>query len=435
MHDLTTLTPNCPEITPPGEMNTRSSHSQPKQVLGLATLIDAKTLSTMCSMLAGMSTDNGVNQCQAASRDQAKIKEQCNQFCKSLRRGHDYSVKSYGLEPQFLMDVVDPLPRLVLQAATTLLVQPVRRFVASVLPDTMMWPGRSGTWNMWAAMDHTADVLGWSHVATLQFERTPRQFRFADVMMDFHQYLSDRGELRLLALGLAVPGSRDGETVLSSTSPLTSPAIELRLHRMLSEFESLENQSHAVMLRQDDRLIVIGASVNAVMGLLDRVKETLREAGLSVTDANYCVDLREGGIAYRGLLLDRLTGQARFRLDASAYKDLESRLKLCHDHSDPGQASQRALAEWAYEVAPGLIDRNAGPTEWDRAEAIRKNILTAFRNVGFEWSSGDQTIDQLSGSVARLWWQFHCWQPVSSWIGRRMNCTATPVTQLQSLLV
>ena len=435
MSELMTLPPTCPEIIPPSDMATPASHSPPKQVLGLAKLIDAKTLSTTCSMLAGMSTDNGVNQGQEASYDQAKIKEQCNQFCRSLRRGYGCSMKSYGLEPQFLMDVVNPLPRLILQAATTLLVQPVRRFVASVLPDTFMWPGRSGTWNMWAAMDHTADVLGWSHVATLQFKRTPRQFRFADVMMDFHQYLSDHGELRLLALGLAEPGSRDGETVLSSTSPLTSSAIELRLHRMLSGCETLENQSQAVMLRQDDRVIVIGASVNSVMSQLDRVKETLREAGLSVTDANYCVDLREGGIAYRGLLLDRLTGQARFRLDASAYKDLESRLKLCHDHSDPGRATQRALAEWAYEFAPGLIDRNAGPTEWDRAEAIRKNILTAFRNVGFEWTNADQTIDQLSGSVSRLWWQFHSWQPVSSWIGRHMNCTATPVTHLQSLLV
>ena len=405
MSDPMTATAPDNESTLRPEVNENMVRARAKRALSLSSRINTESLATICIALAGASSKSGSSPFEI-NDNRGNLNEECRRFLRSLRRGCDYHLDKYVMVAAYLPELINPLPRLVVRAAAALLLDPITRLVAGVLPDACMWPGRAGTWNMLSAIERTADIEGWHHCATLQIPDVSGTILLADLLSDFAEYVADRNDLRCLEQCLTESGTPKAQRILSSAHPLASPAIELRLHHILRRTMPGDEHPPVVLLRQSDRLVVMGQSMRAVMEAMNRAKEALHDAGLITTEGGYCIDLSEGSVGYGGFAVDRLTGQIRIRLDKSAFTNLQSRLLKCHEGKHLGIATERALTEWAYEFAPGLIDRNVSSDDWGRADAIRQNILKAINDARIDWPNSVEFIDHLCSAVACLWSRF-----------------------------
>ncbi len=399
------MTATDTENTLRSEVNENMVRARAKGVLSLSSRINTESLATICIALAGASSKSGSSPFEI-NDNRENLNEECRRFLRSLRRGCDYHLDKYVMVAKYLPELINPLPRLVVRAAAALLLDPITRLVAGVLPDTCMWPGRVGTWNMLSAIERTADIEGWHHCATLQIPDVSGTMLLADVLSDFAEYVADCDDLRWVEQCLAESGTPKAHRILSLAHPLASPVIELRLHHILRRTMPDIEHPPAILFRQSDRLVVMGQSVRAVMEVMNRVKEALHDAGLVTTEAGYCIDLSEGSVGYSGFALDRLSGQTRIRLDKSAFTNLQSRLLKCHESNHLAIATERTLTEWAYEFAPGLIDRNICSDDWVRADGIRENILKAINDARIDWPNSVEFIDHLCSAVACLWSRF-----------------------------
>lgn len=405
MSDPTTATNPDTEGTLRLDVNENMIRVRSKGVLSLSSRINTEALATICIALSGASSKSGFSPFEI-NDNRENLNEECRRFLRSLRRGCDYHLDKYVMVAKYLPELINPLPRLVVRAAAALLLDPITRLVAGVLPNTCMWPGRAGTSKMLIAIEHIADIEGWHHCATLQIPDVSGTILLADVLSDFGEYVADRNDLRCLEQCLTESGTPKTQRILSSAHALASPAIELRLHHILRRAMPDNEHPPAVLLRQSDRLVVMGQSVSAVMEAMNRAKEALHDAGLGTTEAAYCIDLSEGSVGYSGFALDRLTGQIRIRLDKSAFANLQARLLKCHESNHFGIATERALTEWAHDFAPGLIDRNICSDDWSRADAIRQNILKAINDARINWPNSVEFVDHLCSAVASLWSRF-----------------------------
>lgn len=405
MSDPTTATAPDTEGTVRLDVTEDMVRVRSKEVLSLSSRINTEALATFCIALAGASSKSGSSLFEVID-NRENLNAECRQFLRSVRRGGDYHLDKSVMVPAYLSELTNPLPRLVVRAAAALLLDPITKLVAGVLPDTCMWPGRTGTWNMLSAIERIADIEGWHHCATLQIPDVSGTILLADVLSDFAEYVADCDDLRCLEQCLTESGTPKTQRILSSANPLASPAIELRLHHILRRAMPDNEHPPAILLRQSDRLVVMGQSVRAVMEAMNRAKEALHDAGLGTTEAGYCIDLSEGSVGYGGFAIDRLSGQTRIRLEKSAFTNLQSRLLKCHESNHLGIATERALTEWAYDFAPGLIDRNICSDDWSRADAIRQNILKAINDARINWPNSVEFIDRLCSAVAGLWSRF-----------------------------
>lgn len=419
MNTSSVIAPPCPAVVPQARRSAASSATKRKFPLELGTLITSNNLAALCMMPLGADTEAERQQLLEIELNSTVLKT-CRCFAQATRTG-DY-IALTGRDGYQANLITRRLHRVL----AALLFAHMSKLVASLIPDTMMRPDQNGTWTMLDAILSTGEIRGWNYLTTLSIVQFPQRVRVTEALMDLAPHLGAPESLHLLRMGLTDHNITMDECLLDKSNPLFGLVVESRLIHLLSGITPAGEQTQAVLLRQSNRLIVMGASLDAVTEMARQTRETLSDAGFHFGEAEVCKDVREGSFLFGNFLIDFVTGQGRCRLDVSAYRDLEARLRHCYESRNPGAAAQLTLDQWANYFAPGLINRNVHPSEWERAEAIRRQIRGAFHAADFQWQSMEEPIDQICAQVSNRWNNF-CWsRPKLSWLGttvceHRMN--------------
>lgn len=350
-----------------------------------------------------------------AACDRGTVDKVCREFNGLLRgkeSGYDaYRSGQHGHRASFVARRLQHLWAALLSGS-------VAKLVESLQPDTTMRPDRNGTWTLLHAIMSTVHILGWSCLTVIKLERSPDRLDVPNVVSDLESRIEDRDSLRWLQIGLTDTGEMNGDSSVEASNPLFAAAVQSRLMRLVHDSKRDLQTTDAIVLRQADQIIVVGATVGVVSEVSKRLANSLRDAGFGTGDAGYCIDLREGIFSHNGFVVDCLNGNARCRLDKFAFTELEMRLRRCLGGQDAGTAALRVLDEWAEHFAPGIESRNTAPTEWDYADATRRQIHQAIVTAGYNTHAIDQHIDEICVRVTAKWFWFGNNLPAFNWIGR-----------------
>lgn len=350
-----------------------------------------------------------------AAGDQGTVDKVCREFNRLLRgkeSGYDaYRSGRHGHPASFVA-------RRLQRVWAVLLSGSVAKLVESLQPDTTMRPDQHGTWTLLHAIMSTLHILGWSCLTAIKLERSPDRLDVTNVVSDLEPRIDESDSLRWLQIGLTDTGAMNGNSSVEASNPLFAAAVQSRLMCLVHDAKHDPQTTNVIVLRQADRIIVVGATVGVISEVSQRLANSLRDAGFGIGDANYCIDLREGIFPHNGFTVDCLSGTPRCRLDKSAFTELEMRLRRCLGGQDAGTAALRELDEWAEHFAPGIEPRNTAPTEWDYADATRRQIHQAFIAAGYTTHEIDQRIDEICVRVTTKWSWFLDKHPAFNWIGR-----------------
>jgi len=223
--------------------------------------------------------------------------------------------------------------------------------------------------------------------------------RIADVMADFRRHFDDENLLWLVEAVLRGHGGQAHQVGLDQGSALSPVSFNLRAHHGLDLPLDAAGSGNPVWYRWADNLAHLGRTVSEGHQALQRTRELLQAAGLTLKgEDGPPVNLRRQE-AYREILGFRIRHQEdrlRYALGRRARENLERSLEELHGQTDAVQTARQTLRGWIAAYGPAF------ESELEDDETVTQ-VLTIAARKGFRELGSEAEVRGWLRESGQLW--------------------------------